>query len=382
MTMNNTIKDVYKKIQNGDEGPGIAQKFMKNISNRIRVVFWETTAGCNLQCIHCRRLETAQEMMKEDLSTDESFHLLDQIAQTGTCIVILSGGEPLFRPDIFDIAQYGAGLGLTMALGSNGTLIDGSVARKIKNAGIQRVSISLDGIDAQTHDSFRQTDGAFNAAIRGIRHLQQQGVETQINSSIARHNVHQVEGLYRLALDLGVVAFHIFMLVPVGCGLNITQEQMLDPGTYENVLNRFYDFSKENRIQTKATCAPHYFRIMRQRAKKEGIEITPRTHGMAAMTKGCLAGTSVCFVSHKGSVFPCGYFPVEAGNIRKQHFKTIWETSPLFADLRDPDRLKGKCGICEYKRVCGGCRARAYARNKDYLDEEPYCTYEPETVQR
>jgi radical SAM protein with 4Fe4S-binding SPASM domain len=206
-------------------------------------------------------------------------------------------------------------------------------------------------------------------------------VEVQINSTIAKHNVHQVQDLYQLALDFEAVALHIFMLVPVGCGVQIADHEMLDPHKYEEVLNWFYDISKENKIQTKATCAPHYFRIMRQRAKEEGIKITPKTHGMAAMTKGCLAGSSICFVSHKGQVFPCGYLPVEAGNVLKTPFKDIWEKSPIFANLRNTDLLGGKCGICEFKKVCEGCRARAFYETGDYMDEEPYCVYEPEKIE-
>jgi radical SAM protein with 4Fe4S-binding SPASM domain len=157
---------------------------------------------------------------------------------------------------------------------------------------------------------------------------------------------------------------------------------MLDAETYEKVLHWFYDVSMENKIQTKATCAPHYFRVMRQRAEKEGIQIRPETHGMAAMTKGCLAGTGVCFVSHKGAVFPCGYLPVEAGNIRTQSLREIWDHSPVFVDLRNPEALRGKCGVCEYKQVCEGCRARAYFARGHYLEEEPYCTYVPERVRQ
>ncbi|HHT9149874.1 MAG TPA: SPASM domain-containing protein, partial [Candidatus Wujingus californicus] len=163
----------------------------------------------------------------------------------------------------------------------------------------------------------------------------------------------------------------------VGCGVQIADDQMLHPKKYEEVLNHFYDLSKEAKIQTKATCAPHYFRIMRERAKEEGITISPKTHGMAAMTKGCLAGTGVCFVSHKGEVFPCGYLPVEAGHVRKQKFVDIWNDSPIFQKLRDPDLLEGKCGACEYKKVCEGCRARAFYDTGNYLAEEPYCIYQP-----
>jgi len=371
-----TIKDVYAQIKERDDGHGHARKYM--MKDQLRLVFWETTAGCNLECVHCRRLDVAHEMMKNDLTTGQAKRMIDNIAAQAKCILVLSGGEPLIRPDIFELAEYADAQGLTVALASNGVLITPEVAQKIKDAKIQRVSISLDGATPQTHDLFRRLPGSFEQAVLGIKNLQAVGLETQINSTIARHNVHEVKQLYQNAIDLGVEALHIFMLVPVGCGVQIAEDQMLDARTYENVLNWFYDISQEGKIQTKATCAPHYFRIMRQRAKEEGITISPKTHGMAAMTKGCLAGQSICFISHKGEVFPCGYLPVEAGHVLKQEFTDIWTNSAVFADLRDQDKLGGKCGVCEYKKVCEGCRARAFYETRgDYMAEEPYCIYEP-----
>ncbi len=351
------------------------------MKNQLRLVFWETTAGCNLECVHCRRLDVAHEMMKNDLTTEQSKQLIDNIAAQEKCILVLSGGEPLFRPDIYEIAEYANSVGLTVALATNGTLVTPEVAQKIVDAKIQRVSISLDGATPETHDAFRKLPGSFDKAIEGLKNLQALGMETQINSTIAKHNIHEVEQLYQNAIDLGVEALHIFMLVPVGCGVEIAEDAMLDADKYEEVLNWFYDISREGKIQTKATCAPHYFRIMRQRAKEDGVTISPKTHGMAAMTKGCLAGQSICFISHKGEVFPCGYLPVEAGHALDQPFTDIWQNSPVFADLRDQDKLGGKCGVCEYKKVCEGCRARAFFETKgDYMAEEPYCIYEPDKI--
>lgn len=373
-----TIKEVFHKIKEDDKhGAHHAARFMKNVQNQIRIIFWETTAGCNLECTHCRRLDVSKQLMKNDLTKEQSFQLIDSIIELGKPILVLSGGEPLFRPDIFEIARYGTEKGLTMALATNGTLIDEAMAQKIVGSGVQRVSISLDGATSKTHDKFRKLPGSFDLAIKGLKHLQKLGMSIQINSTIAKHNVQEVKELYANAIELGVDALHIFMLVPVGCGVQIADDQMLPPDQYEEVLNWFYDVSMENKIQTKATCAPHYFRIMRQRAKIDGTKITPKTHGMAAMTKGCLAGSSICFVSHKGEVFPCGYLPVEAGHVLKQSFKDVWENSGVFKDLRNPDLLLGKCGICEYKKVCEGCRARAYFEKGNYLEEEPYCIYEP-----
>ena len=371
-----TIKEVYSQIK-GHGDAKVSSQYMKNMQNKLRLVFWETTAGCNLECIHCRRIDVSTQLMKDDLTTKESFELVDAIVEAGNPILVLSGGEPLFRPDIFDISKYAVSKGLTVALATNGTLVDEAMAKKIVDSGVSRVAISLDGADAATHDEFRKLKGSFDLAIKGFKNLLALGMGMQVNCTIAKHNAHQFRDLYNLAVNLGAEAIHIFMLVPVGCGVEIAEDMMLPAEKYEELLNLFYDLSKEAVIQTKATCSPHYFRIMRERAKEEGVKITPKTHGMAAMTKGCLAGTGVCFVSHKGEVFPCGYLPVEAGHIKKQKFVDIWKNSPVFEKLRQPDLLGGKCGECEYKKVCEGCRARAFYETGDYMAEEPYCIYIP-----
>ena len=168
----------------------------------------------------------------------------------------------------------------------------------------------------------------------------------------------------------------------MGCGLEVTETQQISSEEYEEALNWFYEASRKSKMEMRATCAPHYYRIIRERAKEEGRKITPQTDGMAAMTKGCLAGSSVCFVSYRGEVFPCGYFPVTAGNVRQQELADIWANSPLFAKTRDTDLLEGKCGICEFRNVCGGCRARAYGETGNFLGEEPFCLYEPKMKPR
>ena len=370
-----------------------------------RLIFWESTAGCNLECIHCRRITVADQLMPQDLKTEEVFNLIDQVTAFASPIFVLSGGEPLFRPDIFEIAQYATDAGLIVALATNGTLIDANVAQRIKDSGVRRVSVSFDGADAATHDIFRGP-GAFDAARRGIEELKKIDVPFQINTTVAQHNAHQMPETLALAKDMGAAALHLFLLVPVGCGVEIAEDQQIQADKYEEILNWMYDAEIEGGIELKATCAPHYFRIVRQRQAQERRQGIVRErpasmhrqrnaggghpgghagghpgggerHAMNAMTKGCLAGTGVCFVSHRGEVFPCGYLPVEAGNVRQQPFQEIWETSPLFAELRDPDLLGGKCGLCEFKNLCSGCRARSFGMTADYLAEEPFCTYEP-----
>lgn len=361
-----------------------------------RLIFWETTAGCNLRCIHCRRVTVADQLTPQDLTTADAFRMIDDIAKVGKPVFVLSGGEPLFRPDIYEIARYATDAGLPVALATNGTLIDDAVAERIKESGIQRISISFDGVDAATHDAFRGLPGSFDAAITGFKALRKVGLPVQINTTVANHNKTQLDGMIALAKDLDAVGLHLFLLVPVGCGVQIAEEQMINAQEYERVLNWLYEMERtQPTLQLKATCAPHYFRVMRTRQAEERRNGTQRelpasydrqVHGhphgqMHAATKGCLAGTGVCFVSHRGEIFPCGYLPVEAGNIRIQTFGDIWQDSPLFAELRDPDALEGKCGICQFKALCSGCRARSYGLTGNYLAEEPFCAYQPETRQ-
>ena len=354
---------------------------MSGHPNQLRLVFWELTARCNLTCIHCRASAQDQRSPQE-LSTNEAVAVIDDLTSFANPILILTGGEPLYRPDIYEIATYASSKGLRVALATNGTLVDERTACKVAAAGVRRVSISIDGAKETTHDRFRGLPGSFQKALEGAEHLRRAGLEVQFNTTIARHNLEEVKDILNLAKERGAVALHIFMLVPVGCGVQIADEQMLPARDYERVLHWFYDESRAGDIELKATCAPHYFRIMRQRAKAEGIEVTMQTHGMAAMTKGCLAGSGVCFISREGKVQPCGYLPVEAGDVRREPISAIWSGSPVFASLRDPGLLGGKCGSCDYKVWCEGCRARAYAATGDYLAEEPYCAYVPPALRQ
>ncbi len=345
---------------------------------QLRMVAWELTRGCNLACVHCRA-SAERGPYPGELSTEECLRVMDEIASISKPVIILTGGEPLLRPDIFDLAQYGTDQGFRMVMATNGTLMTEETIQKMKASGIQRISISLDGPTAETHDAFRKVKGAFERSLKGIELAKKGGLEFQINTTITQVNLHLIADILNLAVDLGAVAHHIFLLVPTGRGKEL-QDQGISALDYEKTLNWFYEQRDKVPLQLKATCAPHYYRILRQRAKKEGKKITPKEYGLDAMTRGCLGGISFCFVSHRGQVQPCGYLELDCGNVRKQSFKEIWETSPVFLNLRNTDSYKGKCGICEYRKVCGGCRARAYESLGDYMDEEPYCIYEPHHV--
>lgn len=340
-----------------------------------RLIAWEVTRTCNLSCVHCRAASLDKPYPNE-FTTEECLRLLDEVAAFASPIMILTGGEPLLRPDIFEIAAYGSNKGLRMVLATNGILIDAETGSRMRESGIQRVSISLDGATARSHDRFRQVDGAFAGSLRGIDFLKAASIEFQINTTITRDNLHELPDIQKLAVDLGAVAHHIFLLVPTGRGKDF-KEQEIASEDYERTLHWFYDQSQKVDLQLKATCAPHYYRILRQRAKEEGQEITVKTHGMDAVTRGCLGGTAFLFISHVGQVQPCGYLEVDSGNVRELPLREIWRDSEVLKQLRDFGAYKGKCGICEYRKVCGGCRARAFEASGDYMEEEPLCTHVP-----
>ncbi|UCD58808.1 MAG: heme b synthase [Candidatus Hydrogenedentota bacterium] len=339
----------------------------------LRLVAWEITRSCNLSCIHCRA-SAERGPYPHELTTEECKSVLDEIASFSDPIIIFTGGEPLLRPDILDILRHGQSLDLKMAMAINGLLLDEATARRLIEHGIQRISISLDGATAETHDAFRNVPGAFEGAMKGIGAAKKAGLPFQINSTITKLNLNEVPDLLRLAVDLGAEAHHIFLLVPTGRGKEL-EEQEISAEQYESTLNWFYEQREKVPIQLKATCAPHYYRILRQRAAEEGKQVTFETYGMDAVTRGCLGGVAFCFISHVGTLSPCGYLELDCGNVRVEGFRKAWENARIFNELRDFSNYEGKCGTCRYLKVCGGCRARAYARTGNYLAEEPYCAY-------
>jgi radical SAM protein with 4Fe4S-binding SPASM domain len=387
-------------------------------NNKLRMIAWEVTRSCNLNCVHCRAAASCGPYAGE-LSTEKCLKLIDEIATVSSPVIILTGGEPLLRPDIFEIATYGTNKGLRMVMATNGTLVTPAVVRKMIESGIKRVSISIDGKDAASHDAFRQEKGAFAGAMAGIEALKDAGMEFQINTTITTANLKQIKDILELAKKLGAAAHHIFLLVPTGRGKDLAK-QAITAADYEETLMWFHQESLSCEIQLKATCAPHYFRIMHQN-KAKGHSISPDMQGNDAKsgskgyrggkeeatqsystirrgaedeankgsrmkpawhsesTRGCLGGITFCFISHVGQIQPCGYLELDCGNVKKQSFANIWEKSEVFRNLRDLSKYGGKCGRCEFIKVCGGCRARAYEATGDYLSEEPLCLYQPKT---
>jgi len=356
----------------------------------LRLLFWETTIKCNLSCAHCRRVE-ADDTAETDLSTCQSKTMIEQLAGLGKKqgsmpILVFSGGEPLCRKDLFELIAFADSCGLVSALATNGTLIDETTAGLIKDNGIQRVSISLDGATSEVHNKLRQQEGSFELAVEGTKNLAQRGIPFQINVTITRFNRDQLMDIYALARSLGAVALHIFMLVPVGCGQEFDPDDMLDSQEYEDMMVKIARLDSRGDIQVKVTCGPHYERVIREQglAKSRSTAMPKNAHpGIpgkghpGGSSRGCLAGMGILFVGHQGDVFPCGYLPVNCGNVLESSLEEIWQGSEDLARMRDTSKLQGKCGACGYREVCGGCRARAYAATGNYMAEEPFCGYVP-----
>jgi AdoMet-dependent heme synthase len=347
-----------------------------------RIISWNLTYRCNLYCAHCYN-DAGGAGEAPELSTDEAEQLIDQIADVGSPILVLSGGEPLMRDDLLEIVRHGRARGLRMALGTNGTLIDDAVADDLRRAGITKAAISLDSADPGVHDRFRGCPGAWARAMEGIRACRDAGIGVQLHTTVTSENCHDLETIFTLGEDLGIRDFQVFFLVPTGRGRNLKD---VSPQTYEALLRRILKRIAASDLAIRPTCAPQFMRIAAQMGiRKEG------------WTQGCIAGRGYCRITPDGEVTPCPYLPLGVGNIRDTPFGEIWSGSPVLRALRDPNALQGKCGRCEYRGICGGCRARAYGLaggssracagsmepgEGSYLSEDPWCPYEPGREER
>jgi len=391
-----------------------------------RLIAWEVTRSCYLRCKHCRA-GAEHRKYENEFSTEECFRLLENIAGFCQPIIILTGGEPMLRDDIYEIARHGHELGLRMVMAPCGELIDDGVVKRMLESGIQCISISLDGATAKSHDGFRQVEGAYAGAIKAIEAAKRNGLAFQINTTITKHNLDELGEILHLAERLGAITFNPFLLVPTGRGKALA-EQEISPEQYEDVLHWLNEQRGQTKMAIRVTCAPHYQRIIRQHPQpidKEGIvddhpfndsaESQPppsgawRCHPMVdkevrsedhpprrlggchpepgtghGPMAGCMGGKSFAFISHVGKVQICGFLEESAGDLRETNldFETIWKNSAFLQNIRAVDEYKGKCGWCEYRYLCGGCRARAYALTGDYLESEPFCVYEPRRKER
>jgi len=310
-------------------------------------------------CRYCSAYSIKEE--GEELTLDEEKALLDHVSSFAKPIVLFTGGEPLMREDIFELAEYCRQKGLPVGLPTNGILLTKREAQLMKKAGVYTACLDLDGASEGVHNSLR---GEFDAAVRGIQLCKEEGLRLQVNSVITKLNKDEMPALLEFVQELGVDAWHVFFLVPTK---GYPGDYMLSPEEYEEALVWLSQKRRETKMEIAATCAPQYLRFFGEVIRGEW-----------RVARGCSAGLGFVFVSHLGNVYPCDHLPISAGNIRERKFEDIWSNSEIFASLRDFDRLKGKCGICEYKSICGGCRARAYFHYGDYLQEDPGCIYVPQ----
>jgi len=338
-----------------------------------RLIAWEVTRSCPLACKHCRAA-ARNEPYEGELSTDECRRLLENIARLARPTIILTGGEPMLREDIYELASYADGLGLPVVMAPCGKMVDEKAVEQMKRAGIRCISISIDGATAEAHDAFRGVQGAFDMACRAAEAARGGGLPFQINTTVTRENRDDLPALRDLAVRLGADVFNPFLLVPTGRGKDLAGQE-LSAAEYERTLGWLAEAERDGPIRIRVTCAPHYSRIRDQRARRAGEtpEDTP------PFSRGCMGGKTFAFISHTGKVQICGFLEEEAGDLREADldFARVWRESPLFAAVRNVDAYHGRCGVCEYRRVCGGCRARAFAFTGDVLAEEPFCVYQP-----
>ena len=346
-------------------------------------IAWESTQRCNLNCVHCR-CSSDMDAAVGDFNTEEAFKLIDDICEVSQPVMVLSGGEPLLRKDIFEIARYGTSKGLRMCMATNGTLITDEVCQQMIEADIKMVSLSLDGSTAEIHDDFRACPGAFNGVVRAAEILNRNGIKFLINSSFTKRNQKDIGATFKVAKELGATAWYMFMIVPTGRGEDIMNE-LVSKEDYEEILSWHYQQEKgEDEILMRPTCAPHYYRVVPQMAKAEGVDFKRRSLTFSTGGgKGCIAAQTICLIDCFGNLKPCSYFHSSVGNVKQVPFKDLWFNSKTFNDLRNFKEYKGKCGECEFINVCGGCRARADAVYGDYMAEEPFCNYlPPRTLKR
>jgi radical SAM protein with 4Fe4S-binding SPASM domain len=344
-----------------------------------RIISWNTTFKCNLRCAHCY-MDAQERESQDELTTEEGKMLIDQIVEVSNPILVLSGGEPLLREDIFELAKYASDKGLRVGLGTNAIGITDEVAIRLKESGAGSVAISLDSSTPEIHDEFRGMPGAWAGAIEGIKASLRNGLRVQFNTTVTQENFDDIGNILALGEELGVKMVQLFFLVPTGRG---TEVEDVSPAMYEKMIRQVLQKYAGREMVVRPTCAPQFMRI----GDQMGLD-------MSQWTRGCIAGLSYCRIYPEGEVTPCPYLPIKLGNIRETPFKEIWENSEVLTAMRDFENLKGRCGACEYKAKCGGCRARAYglssdfieacgglhepqALEGDYLLEEPWCTYVP-----
>jgi radical SAM protein with 4Fe4S-binding SPASM domain len=339
------------------------------------------TQKCNLKCQHCYS-NSIDQAAPDELSTEEAFRLMDDLSKWGIGLLIIDGGEPLCREDTLDVVKYASSKGIRATIGSNGTLIDEPVAKKMLDAGVMAVAISVDGADAQTHDSFRGIAGAFEQTLRGVEACRNAGLPFQLNLVIRKETLSQLQDMLRIAIDYGANAAEFFDLVAAGRAKEECREQVLSLGERKRAMEWLAQAQEDCPILIRVPACPMYPLVLQERQirpKHLPVEMLRR---IPYYGRGCAAGmpTGYVMVQCSGEVNPCMLLQISLGNIRKQSIISIWENSPVLADLRRRELLKGECGDCSYKGACSGCRGRAYEETGDMMAADPGCWLAPELI--
>jgi radical SAM protein len=349
-------------------------------------IAWEITRACAYACVHCRA-DAQHKPDPRELSTEEGFALVDRLAEFGSPILVFTGGDPMMRRDLFDLIAYATEKGLRCSLTPTATALPTEERlRKAKAAGIRRLALSLDAPTAVVHDEFRQVKGSWERTMRILHNAQKVGLSAQVNTTVTRYNVEHLPDMVPFVEEVGAVQWSVFFLVPTG---RAQTPWMISAQEHERVFNWLYELSKNSSFDIKATAAPMYRRVAIERKKAEQGNGKPVTFqgagfqyadGLNRPTRGVNDGNGFLFISHLGQIMPSGFLPISAGNVREQDVVEVYRHHPMFEDLRDMTKLKGKCAVCEYRDVCGGQRGRAYGVTGDYLESDPACIYKPQAI--
>lgn len=346
-------------------------------------IAWEVTRACAFACKHCRA-DAQHQRDPLELTTDEGYRLIDRLAEFGNPILIFTGGDPMMRPDLFDLISYATQKGLRCSLTPTATALPTIERLSLaKKAGIRRIALSLDAPGAEVHDEFRQVLGSWDRTMQVLHNANQVGISVQVNTTVSIFNVDLLDAMVPFIQEVAAVQWSLFFLVPTG---RAQIAHMISPQKHEDVFNWLYELSQQAPFDIKATAAPMYRRVAIQRKRAEQNEGQPVTFqgagfqyadGLHRSTKGVNDGNGFLFISHVGQVMPSGFLPIDCGNVRECDIVDIYRNHPVFIDLRNYQNLKGKCGICDYQDVCGGQRGRAYGVTGDYMETDPACAYEP-----
>lgn len=365
--------------------------FQRDYNENPFIVIWELTRACELKCLHCRA-EAQYKRDPRELSFEEGKKLIDDIYEMDNPMLVFSGGDPLMREDVYDLADYAIKKGVRVSMTPSATPnVTKEAIQKAKEVGLSRWAFSLDGPTAEIHDQFRGTSGSFDLTMKAIQYLNELQIPIQINTTISRYNVDHLDEMAKVVEDLNCVLWSVFFLVPTGRG---KEEDMISPVQHEQVFRWLYDLSKRVPFDIKTTAAQHYRRVVIQQKMREEHDMnqeiryenalkqgaTGTIDGLGRAPKGVNDGNGFVFISHIGDVYPSGLLPIKAGNVREQPLSEIYRNAPIFKELRNPDLFKGKCGVCEFRHVCGGSRSRAFAMTGDYMESEPFCVYIPKAL--